>query len=330
MEPKKHIFLMYCSASPDGRDYRKWSVEELEPLVVFDEGARKDSFFPSFLLLGIKSGRDKSLIPGFGEPGAREDWLAWLDDLFLAEHNLEALARAVAETGVPTIDIWVSVPYPDPAQKTFGYLSDRKINFSSNKDRATAVKWWINRFLARWYARIKNKGLDRYLSLQGFYWGRESMTLKDRLLLPGLISHIHSLGLRTLWIPYYAVTPFLNLTNPGFDITIIQPSYLQNPQLTWRRLSAAAERASKYGAGIEIELDTSSLYSGAPQNIAALDYLNRGLPQYDGYMTSSYVAYYTGYKTVPELYKQKNPLYSHLYHFVKGTLNKIDYPGIGY
>ena len=330
MEPKKHIFLMFCGASPDGHEYRKWSAGELEPLVAFGENTHKDSFFQSFLLLGIKSGSGKTLIPGFGDPGTKKDWLAWLDDLFLADNNLEALAQVIAETGVPAIDIWVSVPYPEPGQKNFGYLSDRKINFSSNKDRATAVKWWINRFLARWYARIKSRDLDRHLSLKGFYWGRESMTPKDRFLLPGLISHIHSLGFRSLWIPYYAVTPFLNLTNPGFDITIIQPSYLQNPQLTWRRLSAAAERAGKYGAGIEIEFDTAALYTGAQQHISALDYLNRGLPQYDGYMTSGYVAYYTGYKTVPELYKQKKPLYNQLYHFVKGTLNKIDYPGIEY
>lgn len=330
MEQKKHIFLMFCGNSPDGREYRKWSADELEPLVVFREGTLTDSFFPAFLLLGIKSGRGKTLIPGFGEPGTKEDWLAWLDDLFLAEHNLEALAKAVAETGIRPVDIWVSAPYPEPAQKKFGYLSDRKISFSRNQDRTTAVKWWINRFLARWYARIKSKGLDRYLSLQGFYWGRESMIPKDRLLLPGLISHIRSLGFRTLWIPYFAVTPFLNLTNPGFDITIIQPSYLQNPHLSWRRLAAAAQRAGKYHAGIEIEFDTAAIYSGSPQNKIALDYLNRGLPKYDGYMTSGYVAYYTGYKTVPELFKRKSPLYNHLYHFVKGSLAKIEYPGIEY
>lgn len=330
MKPKKHIFLMFCGNSPDGKEYRKWSAAELAPLIVFDDGARKDSFFPSFLLLGIKSSHGKTLIPGFGEPGTKEDWLAWLDDLFLPEHNLEALAGAVAKTGVRPVDIWVSLPYPESAQKNFGYLSDRKTSFSDNRDRATAVKWWINRFLARWYSRIKDKGLDHYLSLQGFYWGRESMTPTDRFLLPGLISHIHSLGFRTLWIPYFAVTPFLSITNPGFDITIIQPSYLQNPQLTWRRLTSAAERAGKYRAGIEIEFDSAVLYSGSPLHKVALDYLNRGLPQYEGYMTSGYVAYYTGYKTVPELHKQKNPLYTHLYRFVKGNLQKIAYPGIEY
>lgn len=330
MEPKKHIFLMFCGISPDGKEYRKWSVPELKPLVVFRDGPRKDSFFPAFLLLGIKSGHGKTLIPGFGAPGTKEDWLAWLDDLFLPQHNLEALAGAVAEAGVQPVDIWVSLPYPEPAQRKFGYLSDRKISFAGNQDRATAVKWWINRFLARWYGRIKSKGLERYLSLQGFYWGRESMTPNDRFLLPGLISHIHSLGFRTLWIPYFAVTPFLNITNPGFDITIIQPSYLQDPQLTWRRLTSAAERAGKYRAGIEIEFDTGVLYSGSLMNKVALDYLNRGLPEYEGYMTSGYVAYYTGYKTVPELFRQKNPLYNHLYHFVKGKLQKIEYPGIEY
>ncbi len=327
MGPKNHVFLMYCGYGSDGRDYRKWDADEVEPLIVYRNGEITDSFFPAFLLLAIKSKKGGSLIPGFGAPGNKNDWLAWLDDIFLPGHNLEAIAQTVNTHQTPAVDIWVSLPYPDPGQKKFGLVGDRRLNFSRNEDRALALKWWINRFLARWHGKIKVKGLERHIFFRGFYWARETMTAKDRLLLPRLISHIHYLGCLTMWIPYYAATAFLNITNPGFHITVIQPSYWQNPALGVQRLSAAAARAKKYGAGIEIEFDTSALDEKSPGYKIALDYLNRGLPQYEGYMLQSFTAYYTGYKTVPGLYKNKNPLYTHLYRFVKGTLAKIEYPG---
>lgn len=330
MEKKNHIFLLYCGYGPDGQEYRKWERSELRPLAVYRDSSGVDSFFPGFLLLAIKSGHGNALIPGFGTPGTKKDWLAWLDDLFLPEYNLEAMAHTVETHHIPAVDIWVSLPYPDTRQKQFGLLADKKLSFTNNGDRKTALKWWINKFLAKWHAKIQAKGLDRYVCLKGFYWGRESMTPKDRLLLPGIISYIHSLDYRTLWIPYYVVTPFLNVTNPGFDLTIVQPSYLQNPGLSWRRLTDATKRAGKYQAGIEIEFDTSALLENSAVHKIALDYLNRGLPQYEGYMSNTDIAYYTGYKTVLQLFRNKHPLYQHLYRFVKGSMQKVDYPGIDY
>ncbi len=330
MNFKNHVFLLYCGYGPDGREYQKWAAGEVEPLVVYRDGVITDSFFPAFLVLALKSGKGRALIPGFGVPGNKDDWLAWLDDLFLPGHNLEALAQAVKVNQTPPVEIWVSLPYPDPGQKKFGPLGDRSLKFSRNRDRATALKWWINRFLARWHAKIKVQGLDRSIIFRGFYWARESMIPKDRLLLPGLISYIRSLGYLAMWIPYYAVTPFLNITNPGFDLTVIQPSYLQNPALGWQRLRAATARAKKYRTGIEIEFDTGALYENSQVYKIALDYLNRGLPQFEGYMSQTFLAYYTGYKTVLDLYANKNPLYTYLYRFVKGTLQKIGYPGIEY
>lgn len=321
---------MYCGRGPDGKERRQWNPGETEPILVYRSHCNTDSFFPAILLLAIKSSKGGDLIPGFGIPGDREDWLAWLDDIFLDGCNLEALAKTVQTSEIPPVEIWIALPYPDPAQKKFGYLSDHKISFADNSDRAFALKWWINRFLAKWYGRIKIRGLDRYISLKGFYWARESMTPRDRLMLPGIISHIRSLGFSTMWIPHYAITPLLNISDPGFDVTIIQPSYLQNPQKKWQRLKAAFKRAKKYGAGIEIELDTSALFENSPGHRIALDYLNRGLPEYEGYMTESYIAYYTGYKTILLLHKNGKPLYDYLYLFVKGKLAKIDYCGIDY
>lgn len=330
MKPKRHIFLMFCGCGPYGKEHRKWDPNEAEPLVVYRGDGQTNSFFPSFLLLAIRSKIGGALIPGFGQPGNKEDWQAWLDDLFLPEHNLEALARMVENYKLPPVDIWIALPYPDPAQRKFGFLADRCLNFTGKNDRVLALKWWINRFLSEWHSRIRKQGIDRYLSLKGFYWGREAMTLKDRLLLPRLIGHVHSLGYRTIWIPYYAVTPFLSVTNPGFDVTVIQPSYMQNPSEGWQRLKAAAQRAKRHRAGIEIELDTAALYDNSAGQKTAIDYLNRGLPQYEGYMKNNYVAYYTGYKTMVHLYHHKKPLYTYLYRFVKGSFAKVDYPEISY
>ena len=330
MNLQNHVFLMYCGGGPDGREYRKWAESEIEPVLVYRNGPATDSFFPALLLLAIRSAKGNSLIPGFGVPGNKEDWLSWLDDIFLPGHNLESAAKTVEANKLPAVDIWISLPYPDPGQKKFGLIGDSRLDFSRSQDRITALKWWVNRFLARWHAKIKVRGLDRYISFQGFYWARESMTLKDRFLLPGLISYIQSVDSRTMWIPYYAATPFLNITNPGFDITVIQPSYLQNPPLGWQRLKAAADRAKRYKTGIEIEFDTSAQFENSPGYKISLDYLNHGLPQYEGYMSQTFTAYYTGYKTILNLSKANSPLYTYLYRFIKGNLQKINYPGINY
>ena len=321
---------MYCGNSPDNKVYRKWDRGEVEPLLVYKEKNFTDNFFPAFLLLAIKSGKGNSLIPGFGTPGNKEDWLAWLDDIFLPEHNICALASVVCTNNLPPIDVWVSLPYPDSEQGKFGPVFGQQLSFTGNTNREFALKWWINRFMARWNSKIKGPGLERYLKLRGFYWARETMTLKDRLLLPRLIAYVHRQGLQSMWIPYFAAAPFLSIINPGFDITIIQPSYMQNPSYGWQRLAEAAAKAKKYNAGLEIEFDTSVLFENSEGYKIALDYLNRGLPDFEGYMNHTFMAYYTGYKTVVELCKNRHPLYTHLYHFVKGTLQKVEYPGIKY
>lgn len=330
MKFQRHIFLMFCGRSADGKDYRKWDSEETKAVTVYTKKTTAESFFPGFLLLAIKSGQGGSLINGFGEPGRKGDWLGWLDDIFLPGFNLDSIADNIEKHNLPPVDIWISIPYPDVQLKDFGQVYGQSLNFSHNENRKIAVKWWLKRFISRWEEVVTNRGKARFLKLKGFYWARESMTLKDRLLLPGIISYIHSLGCSTMWIPYYAVTPFLNLQNPGFDITIIQPSYLQNHDAGWKRLTAAFNRAKRHNAGIEIEFDTAALYQNSPGFNNALDYLNRGLPQYEGYLNDMFIAYYTGYKTVVELQKAKNPLYDYLFSFVKGSLQKVDYPGIQY
>jgi hypothetical protein len=330
MTTKEHIFLMYCGYSPNGKVHRMWSPKEVEPVAIYRSNNQAKVFFNSFLLLAMRSENNKALIPGFGIPGDKASWLEWLDELFLPEHNLEAIAQTIKSNNLPAANIWISLPYPDTTQNTFGILADRKINFSRSKDRMTALKWWINRFLARWHGKISATGLATHLTLRGFYWPRESMTIKDHWLLPGVLAYIRSPGLNSLWIPYFNAALFLNVINPGFDYTIIQPSYMQNRSLGYKRLTEAAAKAKKFGAGIQIELDTSALYKNSEGYKTAVDYLNRGLPEHEGYMNQKLTAYYTGYKTVPELYNNKSKLYTSLYQFVEGTMKKINYPGINY
>lgn len=326
-----HIFLMYCGKSAKGDVYRQWDPSETEPLLIFNREGQIDSFFQSFLLLAIRSGNGGSLVPGFDAPGDKKDWLAWIEDIFLRDHNLMALIQKSAAYKVEPLDIWLALPYPDPKQKKFGLIWNQQPDLSKNKDRLFLLKWWIHLCLNRWQQEIIHKGLHPYARLQGFYWPRESMIPSDRMMLPELIAYIHSLNLKTLWIPYYAATPLLWLNDPGFDTVIIQPSYLQHPELGRQRLTDAAQRAKKHGAGIEIEFDTSVLYENSIQYKVALDYLNYGLSEYEGYAAGNHaVGYYTGYKTVLALYNKKSPFYDQLYHFVKGTFSKIEYPDIEY
>lgn len=328
MNAKNRLFLMYCGRDASGQDYRRWSSEETEKFLAYKTSNSTEAFFPGVLLLAIKSGSGGSLIPGFGTPGNKQDWQAWLEDIFLPDSNLDAICQTVRLYNLPPVDIWISLPYPDTGQINFGPVLGKQLNFSYNADRLSALKWWVDRFLDRWQC-LDNEKKDR-VNLKGFYWARESMTIKDRFMLPGFINHIKSLGFHTLWIPYYAVTPFLNVQNPGFDIVVIQPSYLQNPGIGWQRLKSTHKRAMKYGAGFEIEFDTSALYVNSDGFKIAIDYLNRGLPEYEGYMNEMFIACYTGYKTIVNLCHNNSPIYEYLFRFVKGTLTKVNYPGMKY
>lgn len=328
MNVNNPVFLMYCGRDAGGQDYRKWSPEEAETVIVYKTANSTEAFFPGVLLLAIRSGSGGALVPGFGTPGNQQDWLTWLEDIFLPGSNLDAICETVRRYNLPPVDIWVSLPYPDTGQKKFGRVLGKILNFSSNADRVSALKWWIRRFLNRWEPLDNDK--KGSVNLKGFYWARESMTIMDRLMLPGLLKHIKHRGFKTLWIPYYAVTQFLNIQDPGFDIIVIQPSYLQNPDVGWQRLRAAYKRAVKYGTGIEIEFDTSALYTNTDGFKIALDYINRGLPEYEGYMNEMFIACYSGYKTIVGLHKNKSPLYEYLFRFVRGTLTKINYHEINY
>lgn len=328
MNVKNRVFLMYCGRDAGGQDYRKWSPEETETFLVYKTSNSVEAFFPGVLLLAIKSGSGGSLIPGFGSPGNKQDWLAWLEDIFLPDSNLDAICQTVRQYKLSPIDLWISLPYPDTEQEHFGRVFGKQLSFSHNEDRVSALNWWVNRFIGRW--EHWNKDKKDCFNLKGFYWARESMTLKDRFMLPDFIKQIKSLGFRTLWIPYFAVTPFLNIQDPGFDIIVIQPSYLQNPKVGRQRLQAAHKRAAKYTTGFEIEFDNSALYLNSEGFKIAIDYLNRGLPEYEGYMNEMFIACYSGYKTIVSLYNNKNPLYDYLFDFVKGTLRKVIYPDIKY
>src|SRR5690606_37620941 len=117
--------------------------------------------------------------------------------LFLPGLNLNALAE-VSEGEKK--DVWVSIPYPHPFQRSFGKVGGRDLNFLQENDRLEAVKWWIHEFLQRWN---KNAHLHSKLDLRGFLWQREAIDANDEPLAVKVNQHIHDQGYLSMWLPNF-------------------------------------------------------------------------------------------------------------------------------
>jgi hypothetical protein len=327
-----------------------------------------DGLFNSFILSPnlMQSGRSLNpLYTGFTTPPKRSDWKEWLDELFAPGANLIALHEAVrgAQHLCKQADIWITLPYPEPSQRDFGEVRDSglfyskepdakaraswwapkdgepvsegsnghasswwvpmegNLDFSNESDRLTAIDWWITRFMRRW----REAGLEPFLRLRGFRWPRETV-LNEQDLIAGVAAKIHSLDLQFMWLANYGAAQATDWATLGFDVSVLHPNYYGNTSYGWDWIDNASLFARYYGCGMQIVYGKGLLYD---QN-HIYDYLNRGLPEFNGYMKESFLVMHFDGINIREIYDTDRKLYIQLYCFFKGLYTKENYEGIGY
>lgn len=281
----------------DGNTYDESAMitaEEFSRYVgYYEDGVLRDTFFDTFLFSpcsGYVSDDLKLTLKG---------WQTYIDSQFVKDRNLNALDRAVGTAAHELkldgykANVFLSVMRPTPVNadgsvNTFGDLDGDGIDdpLDNAENRKKAVKWQIDTQIAKYRAQGYTN-----LTLVGFYWQEEHIFTDDPYeieVVKYMNDYVHSLGLLTLWIPYYEAEGFEDCKSYGFDISCLQPNYSFMSVPDEDRLDSAALQAKMFGMSVEIEMS----YYSDPLNIRRYkEYLQKGVEY--GYMDSVKI-YYLG------------------------------------
>ena len=194
-----------------GSRYRSiaWDADWARTHVAYTDSTGKTHYlFDTFLLLELHTGTGRFFEPAFrpthprNEIGTtKEDWMQIVDTLFqVPTRNIDrALDEVAREIGKPKYkrQVVMFVPVPTEGQTNWGELNGRALDFNSTEDRITACKWFVD--MVR--ERFRDEKF-RNLSLAGFYWLAEDKN-SGLTMLPTITNYVRSLGMKTIWIPYY-------------------------------------------------------------------------------------------------------------------------------
>lgn len=317
----ENILLTYTFKT-ENKDAGLNTKEELLPYVAYYglDGEIKDIFFDGYLFLACST-----VCPSGGflyhkvdKPANMSDWIAYYDDLFYENCNVNALQAAVSEVKqkLNRSDFKAKVYFPlyatTPTQTNFGDVDGDGVSedFSKLEDRIKAHKWWIDMLIKRF-----NEGGYTDLELAGFYWNDEtiySATDKDEEASMKFIEeYVHSMNYKYFWIPYYLSTGFAEWKNYGFDAATMQPNYMFSDTAPESRCDDNARMTKYLGMGVEIEADGSVVktMSGLAKY---RKYLETGVKW--GYMNSVKTYYQeAGPGVFYAAYKSTNPIYRSVY-----------------
>lgn len=294
-----------------------WTPDQFAPYVSYtDPRDHKEKWlFDGFLFIEFRdSGHTFSAAEGNGKwlPADKTFWQHLLDKNFEPGHGVPALEECCAETekrlGPPLRPRQVILTLPEPVENStnWGELDGRALDFTKLSDRVTACDWQIDQALKRWQA------LDpKHLTLAGFYFVPESIIPANQKLLPLVAQHIHELGLKFFWIPFWHAKGGTNWQTFGFDITSQQPNYFFHTNLPPAHLQKAIDFGRANGMGMEMEFDDrmikqTSLY--APRFEAYLQAFSD-----NGVKDSASISYYEGGGTILHLARSENALMNSYY-----------------
>lgn len=326
----ENIMLMYTFKNENPETGLN-SVEEMLPYVAYLDKDKniKDSFFDAFLFLPCSTTCPSGgkLYYSKSDPSIMTDWLAFEDDLFAKDYNVNALQTAVEQLdealGTTTeMPVYFSIFSTIHKFKGFGDVDGdgKNEDFTNVEDRKKVLKWWIDHLVARF-----ESGNYANLRLDGFYWYHEAMELADPHeveLVHYVADYLHSLGYYFIWIPYYQATGYADWKSYGFDAAVMQPNYMFKDDVPEERLYYNAEYTKSLGLGVEIEADYG-VASDADKLEKYRAYLRVGVET--GYMNSIKMYYQDGgpgvlYKCCHSQDAAFRSAYDDTYKYAKGTL----------
>lgn len=319
---QNHVCVLPCGGVSENR-ISEWTEEELKYYVsYYVNGNPIQTMFNGFIFNGLSVREDRYMYPmyvGFAKAANRTDWELWIESLFAPGKNLKALFSLATHP----LDVWVSIPYPYLNQTDFGSVNWKSLNFESEDDRFTAVSWWIDEFLKRWN---KESNLSARLKFRGFLWQRESIHDYDERLVQLTNNYIKSKGYYSMWLPFFGSYGCLKLPELNFDVVAPHPKFYGKANFDFHEINNASTFAKQSHTGIQIIYGKDFIYN----DTHLYDYLNLGLPEYNQYMTQSFLVYQFPNQTLKNINETRSLEYVHLYLFIKGLYRKVSYPGISY
>ncbi len=311
-----------------------WTKQDFLPLVGYmsTDGKVLDRMFDTVLFL-----------PYPNLPSTKDGWEYYMDDLFRAGRQLDALNEAMMEynkrrgtlyTSPARENVVLALPYPDPNQASFGKVMEEQdsLSFQAAKVgeeraynyRKQALEWYFRKLQQRW-----GEADFRYLRLEGIYWYHELIddaVPRERQLIRETAEMVHNEALHFYWIPYFGATGLGEWKELGFDYAFVQPNFYNDKPIPIDRIEATLAVANKYGMGIEIEGD-ERMYRDPKfyQN-----YYNQLIAAHKlGIDKEKIHAYYYGSKTLLEAVNSKDPvaraIYDDTYMWMRGRFTKEEY-----
>ncbi|GGJ06414.1 hypothetical protein GCM10010885_14500 [Alicyclobacillus cellulosilyticus] len=309
---------LWCGGRLADAEMVRWRTADLaDYLVYLIDGRPCDSLFRAVLFSPNRAPSGRFLNPvytGFTPPADAEDWQAWLDELFHPGYNLSALAAAAASgpPAVAPVDVWITVPYPDPRLASFRTGWGSALHFAHTGDRVAAVTRFVDDLLHRW----RQAGLCGTLRLRGLRWPRTVLDEADADVIAKVSEAVHAAGLDWLWLTHYGAARAADWAQLGFDAAVLHPNCYGRTVCDRQWIHHAALFARVHGCGLHLVFGRGLLHH--PRD--AYDYLNLGLPGELGYVDEAFcVVSFPG--TSPRtLYEEDLPLYIAVYSFAKGIL----------
>jgi len=311
-----------------------WTPKQFLPMVAYvsQSGQIEGKMFDSFLFLPYGS-----LLKTAGS------WNQYLTSLFAPNEQLSALNQTVAnaaagfkQIGVtePTVNVVLTIPYPNPGITNFGTLPNgsQNLSFKSSavgdmtayQNRLAAVTWYVQTLLAKWQAAHFTN-----LKLTGLYWDSEAVnysTPYETNLIQNAVSLAHGAHLPLIWIPTFGAPGMISWNELGFDSVFIQSNYYEQPSLPVSRVTEASSIAMQNGLGMEVELGPQILQSTTYQN----RYFNQLTADYlSGVEAQSAHAFYAGSQVLYDAAYSTNPavrsIYTDTYDFILGQFTYTTY-----
>ncbi len=326
-ENQSPVVHLQCGGDLLSLIYKRWSTDDIFEYLLYIAGDSPiDSFFKAFLFSPNRASSGRFINPlfiGFEPPTNQLDWSEWHQELFSPESNLHALQMAVQTSGqfCSCADVWITIPYPECGQTDFGVVNGRSLDFRQLEDRITALQWWLEQFAAEW-SRI----VTPQVSLRGFRWGRETILGPDVELVRATANLVHQQGLQFMFLTHYGSLHTTDWDTLGFDVSVLHPNYHGKTNYKRDWIDNAAHFAMFYHTGLQLTCGKGLLYD----DNHIYDYLNRGLPEYRGYMNEAFTVFNFDRVSPHDLYQSQIVLYIEIYCFVKGIYKKRSYPGINY
>lgn len=297
----------------DRNGYKHWLFDGILLLEIFDLPADIYDMTSGTAFVAGYRNRNGDYLPC----ADKNDWKVLINNYSSVLGRLDkVIEEEISSLGnVSKRKIYVGIPEPavhlnfgdeNSSTKYWGEVNGKKLDFSNNKDRVTACKWFVDEVCSM----FKKANLEN-IELVGFYWvDEDNSKTKDVIL--AMSDYTRSMGYGFNWIPYFNAQGYENWNEMGFSCAYYQPNYFFSEDIPYERLNQACKMAKESGLSMEIEFDENCCEDRGNRGYRLEDYMN--VYSEEGIWAEKKLAYYQGSLGITTLKNSSNSKDVDLYH----------------